>query len=49
MSEFVQCCCCERTINIEENNYVQYEKETLGLVFTLYFCLNCVDELSEME
>lgn len=49
MSKFVQCCCCERTINIEEDNHTKYDVEALNLGFTLYFCLDCVDELIEQS
>ncbi|MCC0627733.1 MULTISPECIES: hypothetical protein [unclassified Clostridioides] len=49
MDEFVTCTRCGRTINIKENNYVKYEKEALNLGFTLYFCLDCLDELIEIE
>ncbi|HGM3507727.1 TPA: hypothetical protein ACKOR7_002310 [Clostridioides difficile] len=49
MSKFVTCTRCGRTINVEDNNHVQYEKEALGLVFTLYFCLDCMDELIELK
>ncbi|EJA6329130.1 TPA: hypothetical protein KNH77_003742 [Clostridioides difficile] len=49
MDKFVTCARCERTINVEENNHVKYEEETLNLSFTLYFCLGCVDKLIEQS
>lgn len=49
MDKFVTCARCERTINVEENNYVKYEEETLNLSFALYFCLGCVDEIIEEQ
>lgn len=49
MDKFVTCTRCGRTINVEENNHVKYERQDLNLTFTLYFCLDCLDELIEME
>ncbi|ENY8694357.1 hypothetical protein QVB34_18085 [Clostridioides difficile] len=49
MDKFVTCARCERTINVEENNYVKYEEEALNLSFALYFCLGCVDKIIEEQ